>query len=64
MGERIDDWVKRRWDYDEKEYLADPTAYLNKLSKQMAELINNLRTDLILKGMQYAYYPETRVEPQ
>ena len=59
MGERIDDWVKRRWDYDEKEYMADPEAYLKKLSKQLDDLIDKLREDLILKGIQYAYYPET-----
>jgi hypothetical protein len=57
MGERIDDWVKRRWDYDEKEYMADPEAYLKKLSKQLDDLIDKLREDLILKGIQYAYYP-------
>ena len=64
ISQDLEHWIQNRGDYDEREFLTNTQDYINKLNQQFIDAINNLRTDLILKGIQYAYYPETRVEPQ
>ena len=57
ISQDLEHWIKHRGDYDEKEFLTNTQEYINKLNQQFIDAITKLREDLILKGIQNAYYP-------